>query len=366
MAADYNEPGGAPRHTNMNDVASHAGVSVMTVSNVINRPDIVSEKTKAKVLASMRELRYRKSTAATSLRLSKPTQIGYALPSTQRSGDGYMDDFLYSLAAACQAKGMHLTLIAAADPEDWLSACDALYFGGSAAGIIMGSIAPHDPRPAQLVSRSIPFAGYGQTLEGKSAPWSWVEIDEARGIELAVEHVVERGHRQLAFIGLGVDAVWSAARLEGYVAACRKHGLQRSVVADRVSLATDEIAAGEEIAMQLLQSESPPDAIICASDYLAVGAIFAVRAHGLVPGVDVAVTGFDDTSLTSLGAIGITSVRQPSTRIAQELVKMIIDPPDQALHLLLEPGLTIRSSTTGKAPTASFRTRIGPADPLPD
>ena len=364
MAADYNEPGGTPRLTNMSDVASHAGVSVMTVSNVINRPDIVSEKTKARVLSSMRELRYRKSTAATSLRLSKPTQIGYALPSTQRSGDGYMDDFLYSLTAACQAQGMHLTLIAA-DPEDWLSACDALYYGGSAAGIIIGSIAPHDSRPAQLVSRSIPFAGYGQTLEGDSAPWSWVEIDEARGIELAVDHVVERGRRQLAFIGLGVDAVWSAARLGGYVAACRKHGLQRSVIADRVSLATDEIAAGEVIAMQLLQSESPPDAIICASDYLAVGAIFAVRALGFVPGVDVAVTGFDDTSLTSLGAIGITSVRQPSTRIAQELVKMITDPPDQALHLLLEPGLTVRSSTTGEAPVASLRTRIGPGDPLP-
>ncbi|MCD2443380.1 LacI family transcriptional regulator [Agromyces sp. SYSU K20354] len=331
----------------MNDVAAHAGVSVMTVSNVVNRPEIVSAKTKAKVQASMRELRYRNNIMARSLRLARPTQIGYALPPRPRYGDGYMDEFLHALASASQEQNMNLTLIAETREEDWLSACESLYYGGSAAGIVLTGIEPDDERPAQLQSRGIPFAGYGQTKEGMAVSWSWVDTDGARGIELAVDHVVERGHHRLAFIGHDLEPHWSAARLEGFVSAARKHGLPQPIVADPIPLTPGADGSGEAITAALLRSESPPSAIICASDYLAVGAVLAIRALGLAPGSDVAVTGFDDTTMAAFDALGVTSVKQPTAQIARELARMVVDPPEEAVHLLLEPSLTVRSSTTG-------------------
>ncbi|MEV0286175.1 LacI family DNA-binding transcriptional regulator [Kribbella sp. NPDC050820] len=331
----------------MSDVAAHAGVSVMTVSNVVNRPEIVSAKTKAKVHASMRTLRYRNNIMARSLRLARPTQIGYALPPRPRYGDGYMDEFLHALASASQEQGMNLTLVAETGEEDWLSACESVYYGGSAAGIVLTGLEADDERPAQLQSHDIPFAGYGQTKEGTAVSWSWVDTDGARGIELAVDHVVERGHRSLAFIGHDLEPRWSAARLEGFMSTARKHGLSDAVVTEPIPLTPGADGSGEAVTAALLRSGSPPSAIICASDYLAVGAVLAIRALGLAPGVDVAVTGFDDSTMASFETIGLTSVKQPMAQVARELARIVVEPPQEAVHLLLEPSLTVRTSTTG-------------------
>ncbi|MCC3761813.1 LacI family transcriptional regulator [Glycomyces sp. TRM65418] len=335
----------ARRKPSMADVADLAGVSVMTVSNVINRPAIVSEATQAKVHAAMRELRYRNNLVARSLRLAQPRQIAYVLPARDAVGNEYMDAFLHDLAAACQEADRNLALVTEQGTEALMTACENLYFGQSAAGFIISNVESADPRPVELRKRGLPFAAYGRTGEAFASPWSWAEADAALGIATAVDHVADRGHRELAFVGADPDSVTMVQREIGYRDACLRRGLTRSVADDRIVHCGRDLATGVHVAAGLLEAVTPPTAIICVADPLAAGVVIAMQGRDLVPGRDVAVTGYDDTPLTSFGTVGITSVRQPSTRIAAELVRLVIDRPEEPEHLLLPPTLVVRSST---------------------
>ncbi|MDN3238265.1 LacI family DNA-binding transcriptional regulator [Glycomyces tritici] len=341
------------RKASMSDVADLAGVSAMTVSNVINRPEIVSEATRVKVHAAMRELRYRNNLVARSLRLAQPRQIAYVLPAQDSVGNQYMDAFVHDLAAGCQAVDRNLTLVAEQGAEALMRACEDLYFGQSAAGFVISNLGPDDPRPAGLRKRGIPFAAYGRTAEAFASPWSWVEADAAQGIAMAVDHVADRGHRELAFVGADPGTVTMAQREIGYREACERRGLTGSLA--RIVECGRDLETGVRVAADLLDGAfndsasntgtAPPTAIICVSDPLAAGAVITLQSRGLVPGRDVAVTGYDDTTLTSFGTVGISSIRQPSAAIAAELVRLVIERPETPEHLLLPPSLVERSST---------------------
>jgi LacI family transcriptional regulator len=336
---------GAGRKPSMSDVAGLAGVSVMTVSNVINRPAVVAEATQAKVRSAMRELRYRNNLVARSLRLAQPRQIAYVLPAQDAVGNHYMDAFLHDLALACEAADRNLALITDQGPEALMTACEDLYFGQSAAGFVISNVESDDPRPVELRKRGIPFAAYGRTADAFASPWSWAEADAALGIGMAVDHIAARGHRELAFIGADPGSVTMVQRELGYREACLRHGLAGSVAADRIVRCGRDLAAGVRVAADLLDAPTPPTAFVCVSDPLAAGAVIALQGRGLAPGRDAAVTGYDDTPLTSFGTVGITSIRQPSAQIAAELVRLVIDGPDDPEHLLLPPALMVRSST---------------------
>lgn len=338
---------GGTRKASMADVADLAGVSAMTVSNVINRPEIVSEATRAKVHDAMRELRYRNNLVARSLRLAQPRQIAYALPAQDAVGNQYMDAFVHDLAESCQAVDRNLTLVAERDTEALLTACEDLYFGQSAAGFVISNLGPDDPRPAGLRKRGIPFAAYGRTGDAFASPWSWVEADAAQGIAMAVDHVADRGHRELAFIGADTGVVTMAQREIGYRDACERRGLTASL--GRIVPCGRDLETGVRVAAALLDAPEPPTAIVCVSDPLAAGAVIALQSRGLAPGRDVAVTGYDDTTLTSFGTVGISSVRQPSAAIAAALVRLVIEQPETPEHLLLPPTLVERSSTDPRA-----------------
>ncbi|THV41683.1 LacI family DNA-binding transcriptional regulator [Glycomyces buryatensis] len=335
----------AQRKASMTDVADLAGVSVMTVSNVINRPEVVSEATREKVHAAMLELRYRNNLVARSLRLAQPRQIGYVLPDRDPVGNQYMDVFLHDLAVACQGADRNLALITEQDTEALMTACENLYFGQSVAGFIISNVKSADPRPVELRKRGIPFAAYGRSGEAFATPWSWIEGDAALGIEMAVDHVADRGHRELAFVGANPASVTGVQREIGYREACLRRGLTGSVAPGRIVHCARDLETGVRVAPALLDTAMPPTAIICVSDPLAAGAIIALQSRGLVPGRDVAVTGYDDTPLTSFGTVGITSIRQASAAIAAELVRLVIEGRKSPEHLVLPPTLVVRSST---------------------
>lgn len=330
----------------MTDVAAHAGVSVMTVSNVINRPDVVAERTRDKVHASMLELRYRNNLVARSLRLAEPRQIGYSLPLSTRR-DEYMAVFLHHLAGECQSRGRNLTLVAERQGEDELKAYEELYFGKSVSGFVISEIGPDDRRPVELRRDGIPFVAYGQTLAGDGVPWSWVDADAAGGIGMAVDHVRALGHTELAYLGVERVTVHGQAKESGYRRACERGGLERSLNADRIVRAGRAIGDGIAAARRLLEAEERPTALICGTDAHAAGALIAAGDLGLAAGRDLAVTGFGNTSVTALGAVGVTSVSQRSNEIARALIESLSDRPDETRHVLLEPELIVRSSTAG-------------------
>ncbi|TFD93054.1 LacI family transcriptional regulator [Cryobacterium lactosi] len=337
----------AHRLASMSDVASHAGVSRMTVSNVINRPEIVSEDTIQRVQDSMRALSYRNNLVARSLRLAQPRQLGYLVTERDPTSFQYMDEFTHQLAYACQRRERNLSLIVEVDAEEDMDACEKLYYGQSVAGFVLANIGLHDHRPRELAKRGVPFVAYGRTAEGADVPWSWVKTDGVRGVAMAVEHVASLGHLELAYIDYTPDQPSAIERRQGYETECERLGLVTSLQPDRLVVSDGTIAGGRDAAHAILNSVRPPTALVCVNDSVAFGALSALRERGLVPGRDVAITGFDNAPLASSDSIGITSVRQPIQLIARALVDILIEPPSDPRHLLLEPALVVRETTAG-------------------
>jgi DNA-binding LacI/PurR family transcriptional regulator len=331
------------RKPSMADVARHAGVSVMTVSNAINRPDIVSDATRERVRASMDALDYRNNLVARSLRLALPRQIGYLIGPHRFAADAYMDQFLHDLAATSERHGRNLTLISARSQE--IEACEDLYYGQMAAGFIVPNISIGDPRLPALAERGIPFVAYGGDPQDESATWNWVDTDAEKGIVLAVDHVTSLGHTELAYLGYPDELITTHYRRLGYQRACRERGLESSLAPGRMLETGPEFSDTLVAARTLLTSADPPTAIVSATDQHALAVFLVARELGIPVGTGVAVTGFDDSPVAGESGFGITSVRQPKDRIAEILVDILVGEGTAIRQELLEPELIVRSST---------------------
>ena len=183
------------------------------------------------------------------------------------------------------------------------------------------------------------------------SPWDdpdaqhpWVDVDGAAGTELATQHLLERGHERIAWIGWRKDSRIGEDRRAGWSRALKQRGTSTTGMASRVE---DTVWSGGEASAVLLD-EARPTAFVCASDTLAMGVLRTLGERGLRPGRDIAVVGFDDSQVAQVVHPGLTSVRQPLEEVAIAVVKALEDllgtPSKVAEGLLLTPTLTVRGA----------------------
>jgi DNA-binding LacI/PurR family transcriptional regulator len=329
-----------------------AGVSRQTVSNVINAPERVAPETLARVRAAIDELNYRPNRVARSLRTQASRLLGYCVkPAVAGALNPVLDRFIHAITESAAEHGFHVLLFTAPDGGNGLDRYAELLAQRAVDGFVLSDTVVGDQRHHWLAAQSVPFVAFGRTWADEEQG-SWVDVDGAAGIEQAVEHVHELGHRRIAFIGWPDGSGVGDDRLAGYHHACERLGVSPRVVRDEGS-----IEAGRRLADVLLNDSEPPTALVCVSDQAAHGALLAVSQRGLRPGSDVAVTGFDDTPSAALPGIELTSVNQPIEDVGRSVVKMLLtslgtdeEPGAPATHLLLEPTLTIRSSSQARRP----------------
>ena len=178
-----------------------------------------------------------------------------------------------------------------------------------------------NPQAAWLEERGVPFVAFGRPWGDPQARHPWVDVDGRAGIELAVDHLVERGHERIAWVGWQKGSFIGEDRRGGWTDRLRDHGLATSRLSAR---GDDTLDFGRRAAHALLESEQPT-AFVCASDTLAMGVTRALHERGLRPGQDVAVTGFDDSIAAQVCTPGLTSVRQPLEQVAAEVVRCLGD-----------------------------------------
>ena len=182
----------------------------------------------------------------------------------------------------------------------------------------------------------------GRSLQSKVV--STVNSDDNAGAHLAVDHLVQRGHRDIVHIDGGTGA-GAAPRRDGYLAAMHAHGLAQQA---KVIAADFTERAGFTAVDRLLATDSLPTAFFTANDLLAVGALNRLEQQGLsVPG-DVSIVGYDNTALAALHHIGLTTVDQPREEMGRmacnELLNKITD-PTQTIHHVMSPSLIERRTT---------------------
>jgi DNA-binding LacI/PurR family transcriptional regulator len=178
-------------------------------------------------------------------------------------------------------------------------------------------------------------------------PHTWVDVDGGAGTAAAVRHLARLGHRRIAFIGWPEGSATGDRRAEGFGRALAELGLPYDAQLDvRIE---DGAERGANAFGRLLDLDEAPTAVICVSDTIAVGALSALSARGLVAGRDIAVTGFDDTPIAPLLTPPLTSVRQPleavARRIVSDLTSVLAGADGNPAGELLAPELIVRAST---------------------
>lgn len=339
------------------DVAAAAGVSRQTVSNVVNRPEIVAARTREAVEAQIERLGYRATRAARQLRRDLAGAWGFELDS---SGVGRMgsvlDTFLIELTAQAHRINNTHVMPFVVDPGDPLRAYRDLVVGRHVDGFVVAHTHFDDPRPGWLKAQRVPFASFGR-IWGNEELADWVDVDGAAGVRAAVAHVQSCGYDRIGFFG------WPPGSPVGDD---RRGGWAESVPSGSPSaVAEQSVEAAVRAAGPLIDQVGRGGAIVCASDVLAAGVWRCLTERGGAPGRDIGIVGFDDSDLAHV--LGLTSLAQPLREVARHLLGLLGGSATGSR--LLEPRLVIRPSTspqTEASDPAGAEDPGDPADPASD
>ncbi|GGY45516.1 LacI family DNA-binding transcriptional regulator [Parvularcula lutaonensis] len=300
-------------------VAERVGVSLMTVSRVLNQPEKVKPETAERVRKAIRELNYRPNPVAQSLAGRRSLLIGllYNNPSAN-----YLAELMLGAMAACRERGHHLLVedyIAGRAWDDAEAIAEAIR-GSGVQGLIVCPPVGERPEAGKMIEAAgLPFVRIAPGEETTDAPYVMIDDHEAaRGM---TEHLIALGHERIGFIEGPPDQVSSARRRRGFEAAMAAAGLPHGP--DLRATGDYTYRSGMEAALELLAPETRPTAIFASNDDMAAGAIAAALQRGLTIPDDLSIAGFDDVSLASSIWPPLTTVRQPIREMAAEAVRLL-------------------------------------------
>lgn len=296
------------RTATIREIARRAGVSIASVSRALNGKPGLGDALRERILAISREIEYRPSAAARQLISGKAAVVGISLGREDIELRPYYILLYQHLTLALHRQGM-VPIFFHHDQTPQLPE-------QAGAAILLGEFA-EDPRPALLAQRDLPFVRIGTAGEGFS-----VAPDDRHGLYLATRHQIACGRRRIAFVGSELERSHPHSRLQGYRQALGEAGLEERLLSLPHDLASSDSLTGYRHLTRLLDGEGEPsfDALVCATDELALGCLAALEDRGLaVPG-RVAVSGFDDLPVL---AARLTTVRQDIAAIAATSVELL-------------------------------------------
>ncbi len=330
----------------LKDVAKKAGMSVTTVSRALNGHDDVAIDTKAYVQATATELGYVPNLNARRLKMERTDTIGFVLPNEDlRFSDPFFAELLSGIIDQIAQYGLELNVTT---PTATQSA-EEIYLkyirSRRVDGFILVRTERDDPRIALLEKHNFPFVAFGRT--SPTATHAYVDEVGAYGIRLAVDHLVELGHKRIACIAEPKTLAKSHQRVQGFIEGMIAH--QLPVDHDLIIQGNFRQRSGRASARKLLDMANPPTAIVAVNDLLAIGAISAIKERNLIVGKDISVTGFDDIQLAEFVTPALTTLHQKPHKmgklLCQSLVQIINGEAATPPQTVLQPTLVIREST---------------------
>lgn len=331
----------------LKDVAEHAGVSVMTVSNVVNGKRSVSAATRAKVEASIRALGYRPNLSARSLARGRTGVMTLAVP---EAGIPYFAELASAimLAAASHSQTVVIEQTLWDRDRELALLSDARPLLSDALLVYPSTLSEDD---IATVSTPIPVVFFGGSVAFRGA--DHIIIDNAAAARGATEHLIARGRRRIALIGplLEPSSTKPNARVLGYREALESAGIpfDPALVMDAPAYHRRD---GQRAMERLLDRGCDIDAVFCLSDLVAVGALKALSVRGIRVPDDVAVVGFDDIEEAEFTAPTLTSIRPDKPAIAAAAVRLanerIEDPDGERASVIVGEQLIVRESSAAR------------------
>ena len=339
--------------TTIQDVARQAGVSISTISNVLNgRVERMRGETLQRVEAAIRTLDYRPNRAARQLKTGHTPMLGLLVPSIANPMYGYI---AREIETAAQERFGHRMLLGNTyrNPAKETGFFDDLLAHG-VRGVIVISSLDDEQHFESAVQRGVVMVSYDRrATPGAASAIDHVSVDNFEAARLAAAHLFEHGHRRIAFVTAAGRTMSRSEKMRGFHAAAERAGLRKDArIIDGRSASEygdSEMAdVGRLLAARIAADPLRPTGLVALNDLLAFGLMAGFREAGLaVPG-DVSIVGMDGLFLSALTSPGLTTVRLPVPAMAQTIVERVIgrlaDPTIAPAEFLFEPDLIERES----------------------
>ncbi|MFZ7086861.1 LacI family DNA-binding transcriptional regulator [Curtobacterium sp. RRHDQ10] len=328
------------------EVAALAGVSLGTVSNVLNRPDKVAPTTVARVQAAIAELGFVRNDFARQLRAGRSSTVGLVVLD---GGNPFFTDVARGAEDAAMTKGLAVLVGNSDESVERERTYIDLFEERRVAGLLISPAGDDLSRLERLRDHGTAVVLVDRRADVEQFPS--VSVDDLAGGRLAAGHLLDIGRRRIAFVGGPFSIRQIADRHRGALEAVRAAGASLEVIETTSLSVLEGRRIGEEI-----QRRSPadrPDAVFAANDLVAVGLeqAFIMRGSVTVPG-EIALIGYDDIDFAEATVVPLTSISQPSREIGSRAIELLLrqielgaDAPTE--HVEFQPELVVRASTTG-------------------
>lgn len=333
------------------DVARLAGVSPSTVSRVLNQKGVISDETKQKIKAAMEELKYVPNDIARSFANGSAHAISLVIDISD--GTAYANNFfnntVFGIETVAHKNDYNLIITNGAEAFGGISSVERLIAGKKADGIVLPSSLASEQLLRRMEDLNVPCVILGRSDE-ISTEVNWIDINNVQVGRKATKFLLEHGYQKIAFLSDGDSEIFNQDRISGY---CRELSANHLPVSEGAILhGVPTVESGMNRVRALLESENPPDAVICSDDRLALGALRAAQQLGLMIPEQFGIISCDNTPLTELAETPITSVDvdtfEHGVQAAEILINQIESPGTSLRQVLLSTKIVERASTQRK------------------
>jgi LacI family transcriptional regulator len=333
------------RIATLQDVAQKLGVHVSTVSRVLNPTtrSMVSERVARRILKTAEDLGYARNTLAAGLKGGRTYTVGIVIPDLTNP---LFPPIVRAIERTLKSSG-YIAILADTDHSaaNELAMIDTLTMR-RVDGLILATAFRKDDVIEKLIRQQVPFVLVNRTVENDNV--TAVINDDECGIELAIDHLLDLGHKKIAYVGGPRNTSTGHGRYQAFLKISRVRGLtvDRSLTASAIAF-TEE--AGREAFRQILSSGEIPTAVLTANDRLALGCYDVIHERGLSIPNDVSVTGFNNMPYVERLTPPLTTIHVPHDQLGSVAASLLLghleNPESAPKQVRLRPKLVVRGST---------------------
>ncbi|MFN0085809.1 MAG: LacI family DNA-binding transcriptional regulator [Blastocatellia bacterium] len=317
----------AGKHPTVVDIAARAGVAPMTVSRVINESGYASEAMREKVKRAVKELNYHPNGLARSLKRQSTQVVGILLPDIVNP---FSAELVRGIQEVLLSRGYASFICTSERSIEREQAGLRALFDHRVDGIIVATRETPNGNEwlRSLVDRNLPVAVVGRDFEHPRV--DRVTADHEKGGYEATKHLIAGGHKRVAFVGVSLQSGAGLRRFQGYLAALRDHRLpvEEAWIVGPDSLSGPGFSTqddGYQGMKRLLALRKPPTAVFARNDFTAIGAMCALRDHGLSVPDNVSIVGFDNVSLAAYTWPPLTTIDQPTVEQGRQAASLLLE-----------------------------------------
>lgn len=328
----------------LRDVAAGAGVSIGTVSNFLNKPQLVAPATKARIEKVIDRLGYVPNASARNLRSGHSRTLGLIVPDI---ANPFFTEVARGVEDKASSRDYGVFLCNTDENHEKEEHYLTLLLEQRVRGILITPKGDQTRRIEAIQNRGISVILLDHETSQKSQ--CSVSVDDLYGGEIATQHLIDLGHENIIMV-TGPDSLQQCVdRAEGTSKTARKYGIR----VPQLRVESMNIQGGVEAGEKILELPKRPTGVFCANDLLALGVMRALQGAGIKIPEEISIIGYDDIDFASSASVALTSVQQPAYqlgKVATELLMSEFETPDDHAHqqILFQPQLVVRSSTAAR------------------